>query len=103
MLFLKPKKDINQGLEEYHNTPGAVLVDVRNKGECAHGVIPGSINIPLSKLKQTLSLIPDQQTPIFLYCLNGARADKAAKRLARMGYTDCRSIGGVSGFSGELK
>lgn len=103
MFFLSPKKDINKGLKEYHNTPHAVLVDVRTKDECSHGVIPGSINLPLNKLKKAKTLIPDPETPVFLYCINGGRADRAAKRLRRMGYTNCKSIGGLTGYKGELK
>lgn len=103
MFFLSPKKDINKGLKDYKSTQDAVLIDVRNPGECRHGVIPGSINLPLSKLKKATHLIPDMDTPIFAYCLSGARADKAVKRLKRMGYTDVRSIGGLTGYKGTLK
>ena len=103
MFFLSPKKDINHGLKEYRNTPNAVLVDVRTKGECQKGVVPGSINIPLNKLKTAKALIPDSNTPIFVYCLNGGRADRAVKRLRRMGYHNAVSIGGLTGYKGELK
>ena len=103
MFFLRPKKDINKGLKEYHDTPHAVLIDVRTKDECAYGVIPGSINLPLHQLKKAKKLIPDTDTPIFAYCLNGGRADRAAKRLRRMGYAGARSIGGLQGYKGKLK
>ncbi len=103
MFFLSPKKDINKGLKEYQDTPSAILIDVRSRDECKSGVIPGSINLPLNRLRSASTLIPDQDTPIFAYCLNGGRADRAVKRLKRMGYTDCRSIGGISTYKGELK
>lgn len=103
MFFLSPKKDINKGLKEYRDTPHAVLIDVRSQDECRKGIIPGAINLPLNRLKSARKLIPDQDTPIFAYCLNGGRADRAVKRLRRMGYTDCRSIGGLTGYKGELK
>lgn len=101
MFFLSPKKNINKGLEEYRRTPHAVLIDVRNPDECKRGSIPGAINLPLSKLKSAPRLIPDLDTPIFAFCLNGGRADRAVKRLRRMGYTDCQSIGGITGYKGE--
>ena len=103
MFFLSPKKDINKGLEEYRSTEGAILLDVRNPDECKKGMVPGSINLPLSKIHRVKRLVPKQDTPIFIYCLNGGRADRAVKRLTRMGYTDCRSIGGLTGYKGILK
>ena len=103
MFFLSPKKDINKGLEKYRSTPHAILIDVRNKNECQAGVIPGSISLPLSRLRSASKLIPDQDTPIFAYCLNGGRADRAVRRLRRMGYTNCQSIGGIAGYKGDLK
>ena len=99
---MSPKKDINKGLKEYQNTPNAVLIDVRTPNECTYGVIPGSINLPLNKLKKAKTLIPDSKTPIFAYCLNGGRADRAVKRLRRMGYINARSIGGLQGYKGDL-
>lgn len=102
MLFLRQKKDINKGLREYRHTPNAVLIDVRTKEECAFGVVPGSINLPLHKLKMAKRLIPDTNTPIFAYCVNGGRAERAARRLRRMGYANCRSIGGLTGYQGKL-
>ncbi len=103
MFFLSPKKDINEGLKEYRNTPDAVLLDVRTKKEVIYGVIPGSINLPLNKLKSAPHVIDDFDTPVFTYCISGARADKAAKRLRRMGYRNAKSIGGLTGYTGKLK
>ncbi len=103
MFFLKERKDINAGLLKFRATPNAVLVDVRNPSECKQGVIPGSINIPLNKLSSAKKLIPDPATPIFTYCVNGGRADKAAKRLKRMGFVNCESLGGVTGYKGEIE
>ena len=42
--------NIRKGLETYHATPGAVLVDVREADEFASGHIPGAINVPVSLL-----------------------------------------------------
>ncbi len=50
------RKDINEGLVQFKNTNGAILVDVREKDEYRSGHIPGSKNIPLS----TLSIIEKQ-------------------------------------------
>ena len=56
-MFLRPKQDINVGLEAYRRvqhasgTNGAVLLDVRNPSERKHGYLPGSVSLPLNKLK----------------------------------------------------
>ena len=44
--------NINKKLEEYRNTSGAVLVDVREVDEFRSGHIPGAINQPLSNISQ---------------------------------------------------
>lgn len=41
--------DINQGLEEYKNTPGAVLLDVRTPQEYKDGHIPNSKNVRFNR------------------------------------------------------
>ena len=108
-MFLRPKQDINVGLEAYRRvqhasgTNGAVLLDVRNPSERKHGYLPGSVSLPLNKLKSASLVIPAADTPVFIYCANGARAERAAKRLRRAGYTNVRSIGGVEGYRGEIQ
>ena len=101
-MFGFRKPNINDGLEICKNTPGAVLVDVRSADEFKMGRIPGSINIPLNKLSQ-LEKHAEKDTPVFIYCLNGARAERAVKRLKRKGYTRVVSLGGVKGYSGGVE
>ncbi len=101
-MFGFRKPNINDGLQIYDNTPGAVLVDVRTKEEFKMGRIPGSVNVPLNKLSQ-IEQHADKDTPIFLYCLNGARAERALKRLRRKGYTRAVCLGGVKGYAGSVE
>ena len=42
---------------------GAIILDVRSKGEYSGGHIKGSINIPVDQLKSNLSRLPDKQKP----------------------------------------
>ena len=44
-------KDINQGVAQFQQTSNAMLVDVRTPEEYREGHIPGSINVPCSKLR----------------------------------------------------
>lgn len=88
---------IDQGLEEYHTAPGAMLIDVRDPDEYASGHIPGAINIPLSKIR---GLSGKKEKPLFLYCLKGQRSRRAAGILRKAGY-NARSIGGINRYTGE--
>lgn len=99
MISLFKKHDINTGLQEYRNTPKAVLVDVREPEEYRAGHIPESRNIPLSAIQQ-IDLEKDR--PLFLYCLRGSRSLRAAGILKKMGYTHVKSIGGINRYHGQI-
>ena len=91
--------NIRKGLEEYRSTPGAILVDVREADEFSAGHIPGAVNAPLSGITSTT--LP-KDAPLFLYCLRGTRSKRAERILKKAGYT-VRSIGGISGYKGEIE
>lgn len=98
MFFLR--EDINAGVTECRNTPGAVLLDVREADEFAAGHIPGAVNLPLSRIGQASF---DQSTPLFVYCLRGTRSRRAVGELRRMGYMNAKSIGGIASYRGETE
>lgn len=95
--------DINGGLQRFHATPGALLVDVREADEYADGHIPGSVNLPLSALDTAEISIPRRETPLFVYCLAGTRSAQAVARLQRMGYARVENIGGIRSYRGETE
>ncbi len=94
--------DIREGLEEWRNSPGAVLIDVRDRDEYAAGHIQGAMNIPAKEIEMITAVIPEKTKKIFVYCLSGIRSKKAAARMAAIGYTEVKSIGGIKGYTGEL-
>ena len=98
MLFLR--EDINAGVAACRNTPGAVLLDVREADEFAAGHIPGAVNLPLSRIGQARF---DKSTPLFVYCLRGTRSRRAVGELRRMGYINVKSIGGIASYRGETE
>ena len=102
MPFLK-QPDINQGVQDFHNTPGAVLLDVRTPEEYGGGHIPGSRNIPLQNMKQIASMVENKDAPLFVYCYSGARSSRAANLLQRLGYTNVNNIGGIAAYAGSLE
>ena len=95
--------DIHRGVEEFRDTPGAVLVDVRNGSEYAAGHIPGSCNVPLQALDRISAVTADRNTPLFIYCYSGARSAQATAQLQRMGYTNVKNIGGIAAWNGSLE
>ena len=100
--FLK-NADINAGVEEFRNTPGAVLIDVRTPQEYRDGHIPGSKNVPLQSLEEVGDVAADLDTPVFVYCYSGARSRQAAAMLERMGYRQVKNLGGIAGWKGEVE
>ena len=100
-IFKRP--DINAGVEEYRNNPGALLVDVRGADEYRQGHIPGSVNLPLPSLAGRKSIGVGKDSPVYVYCLSGARSAQAAGILQRMGYNNVKNIGGIAGYKGEVE
>ena len=100
-LFRIP--DINQKMDEYRNTEGAVLLDVRTPEEFREGRIPESRNIPLQVLNRVNNQIPAKDTPIFIYCYSGSRSGQAVSMLRRMGYTSVTNLGGIAAYSGRVE
>ena len=94
MIFSTLFGNINKGLEEYRAAANAVLVDVREADEYAADHIPGAVNVPLSEI--TASALPKDR-PLFLYCLRGARSQRAVRILHQKGFTQVKSIGGIAG------
>ena len=97
------RPDINQGLAEFAQTPGAVLLDVRSRSEFSGGHIPGSRNLPLKDLESVEKVAPDKGTPVFVYCQSGGRSSQARRELQSMGYTDVKDLGGIHFYTGELE
>lgn len=94
--------DINEEIKKYEAAEGGVLLDVRTEEEYARGRIPGSKNLALHRLSGISRLVPDKKTPLFVYCLSGARSRQATAELSRMGYLSVTDLGGVSPYRGKL-
>jgi len=100
--FMK-QPDINQGVKDFHNSPGAILLDVRTPQEYRSGHIPGSKNIPLQTIDKIDTITKDKDTVLYVYCQSGARSQQATNMLKRMGYTNAINIGGIAAYSGKVE
>ena len=100
--FLR-QPDVNQGVNDYKNSTGAVLLDVRTPQEYAEGHIPESKNVPLQSLDKIRSIVENKDTELFVYCYSGARSSQAVAALGQMGYTKVNNIGGISSYRGKVE
>ena len=67
------------------------IVDVRNPGEAAAGMIPGAISIPVGQLPGRLGEL-DATQPTVVYCAGGYRSSVAASLLRQRGFVDVSDI-----------
>lgn len=81
---------------------GAIIVDVRSKGEYSGGHIKGSINIPLDQLKNNLSRLPDKQKTIITCCASGMRSGMAKTILTGNGYQSVFNGGGWISLTNKI-
>lgn len=72
---------------------GAVILDVRSKGEYQGGHIKGSINIPLDSLGNQVSKF-EKDKPIITCCASGMRSASAKSILKSKGFTAVYNGGG---------
>ena len=100
-FFKQP--DINQGVQEFKNAAGAVLLDVRTHQEYREGHIPGSQNVPLQQLDKVEEVTENKDTVLYVYCRSGARSRQAVSLLNHMGYTNVHNIGGIAAYSGKVE
>ena len=82
----------------------AVVLDVRSEKEFKGEHLPGAINLPLPEISRKAPvMLPDKNTPLYLYCGSGRRAGKALKTLQKSGYTNLHNLGGIREARRKLK
>ncbi|MBQ9690700.1 MAG: rhodanese-like domain-containing protein, partial [Eggerthellaceae bacterium] len=84
------------------STEGAVILDVLSPGEFTGGPVKGEINIPVNEINMAETKIKDKNTPLYVYCLSGARSGSAVSFLKSAGYTNVVNMGGISRYSGPV-
>ena len=85
--------------ERIADVPELQIVDVRNPGEVAAGMIPGAVNIPVGQLPDRLDEL-DTHRPTVVYCAGGYRSSVAASLLRRHGFDDVSDVlGGYNAWA----
>jgi len=79
-------------LARWEDVGAAFVLDVRDPGECAAGMLSGAVNIPLSELRGRLGELPKDRS-IDVMCAAGQRAYYAVRLLRQHGL-DARNLCG---------
>ncbi len=81
----------------------AVVLDVREPEEFAHGHVPGAISLPQADLASRLNEVP-RDRPVFAICQGGVRSLRAAQFLKQQGIDNVVSVrGGTEAWIGAGK
>ena len=88
LFGLGPSVDYGQLIEQ-----GAMIVDVRTKGEYAGGHVSGSLNVPLDQIQAFAKKVKDKNQPILTCCASGMRSGSAKSILKSAGFTNVHNAG----------
>jgi rhodanese-related sulfurtransferase len=79
--------------------PDLQILDVRGAAETADGTIPGTLEIPLPVMADSLDAL-DRKRPLVVYCGSGYRRQIAASVLVAAGFGDVSDLlGGYSAWA----
>ncbi len=96
LFGLGPKVDYAQLVKS-----GAIVLDVRSKGEYASGHIKGSMNISVDTLSNNLNKL-QKNTPIITCCASGMRSASAKSILLSNGFSEVYNGGGWGSLQSKL-
>ena len=80
---------------------GAIIIDVRSKGEFAGGHIQGAKNIPLNEISSNINDIKKLNQPVIACCASGMRSSQATSILKQNGI-DVINGGGWKSLQSKL-
>jgi len=77
---------------------GVAIIDVRETGEIASGLLPGAKHVPRGFLESRIEgAVPDHAQRVIVYCAGGTRSALAARTLGELGYENVESMtGGIT-------
>lgn len=95
------REDFEISIEELKKADKStcLVVDIRDEISYNYGNIPGSVNIPLDKIKGDRSILPKNKK-LVICCKSGQISDTLAEELREEGYY---AVNLVSGYYGWLK
>ncbi len=73
-----------------------IILDVRTLDEYKSGHIPGALLVPNEIIGvEELTMLPDKDQLILVYCRSGNRSKQASQKLVDLGYTNIYEFGGI--------
>lgn len=82
---------------------GAIILDVRTKGEFEQGHIRGSVNIPINSLSNNTNKLKDKSKPVIACCASGSRSALAKSILKQKGYSQVFNGGSWHSLQHKIK
>lgn len=73
----------------------AYLLDVRSKEEFTQFSLPDSINLSVEDIEYGKAPEISRDSKVYVYCMSGARAEKAVSLLKMMGFKMAVNAGGI--------
>jgi phage shock protein E len=94
VLMLKKSGQISAQAALAHLKNGALVIDVRSRGEFGSGHLSRAINIPLDEIESAIpKRVKDKDQALLLHCASGMRSGVARGKLKSMGYTNAFNLG----------
>ena len=82
----------------------AVLLDVRRIEEFNAGHIDGAVLVPHDMIAEKVgAVVPDKNTPVYVYCRSGRRSAIAVEAMRKLGYTNLTDLGGMDEAKKRLR
>ena len=82
----------------------AVLLDVRQADEFNAGHIDGAVLVPHDTIAEKVgAVVPDKNTPVYIYCRSGRRSAIAVEAMKKLGYTNLTDLGGMDEAKKRLR
>ena len=82
----------------------AVLLDVRQADEFNAGHIDGAVLVPHDMIPEKVgAVVPNKNTPVYVYCRSGRRSAIAVGAMKKLGYTNLTDLGGMDEAKKRLR
>lgn len=102
--FLLKDKVKSVNINEIDDLIGKVnLVDIREQYEYKSGTLKGAKNIPMRELMNNPDKYLKQGNTYHLFCLSGARSQRASSYLHKQGYDVVNLLGGIGSYTGTKR
>jgi phage shock protein E len=81
---------------------GAIIIDVRTKGEFQGGHIKNSVNVPLANLQDKISKLKKDK-PVITCCASGSRSASAKSILKSNGFVEVHNGGSWISLQNKIR